>query len=408
MPTSNETECFSAIDWAKDAHAVAVLDATGSELIAREFAHSEEGLRELTATLLAAGARRVALERPDGLLCDRLLAAGLCVVAVHPNKLASARERHSASGKKSDRFDAYVLADLLRTDGHRFPSLRPDGDETKAIRALSRTREDLVKTRVALANQLRAQLEACWAGAAVVFAEVDSPIALAFIARYPSPHDARALGEKRLASFLGRHSYCGRRSPAELLARLRAAPEASCGEVEAEARRQAVLALVAVLGPLVEQIKLLEAELGQAVRTHADGELFGSLFKTKAAVCAAALLGEIGDVRGRYPSAHALAADAGMVPVSKSSGRSRTVSFRWACDKRLRAAVACLADTTRHHHPWAQSVYRRARARGCDHQHAIRILGRAWLRVIWRMWQDRVPYDPSLHRGLQQLNPVGG
>ena len=97
-----------------------------------------------------------------------------------------------------------------------------------------------------------------------------------------------------------------------------------------------------------------------------------------------------------------------MAPVSRSSGRSRVVTFRWACDKRLRNAVACLADTTRHHHPWAGSVYRRARARGCDHPHAIRILGRAWLRVIWRMWQDRVPYDPALHRGLQQLNPAGG
>ena len=113
-------------------------------------------------------------------------------------------------------------------------------------------------------------------------------------------------------------------------------------------------------------------------------------------------------MRERYPSADALAADAGMAPVSKSSGRSRVVSFRFACDKRLRAAVACLADATRHHHPWARSVYWRARARGCEHPHAIRILGRAWLRVIWRMWQDRVPYDPALHRALQQRNPAGG
>jgi len=408
MPELDHRGPFAAVDWAKDAHAVSIVEESGAERLAEQFPNTEAGLRALTGALLEGGVERVAIERPDGLLVDRLLSAGLCVVAVHPNKLASARERHSASGKKSDGFDAFVLADLLRTDGHRFEALRPDGDETRALRALSRTREDLVGARVALANQLRAGLEAFWPGAAVIFAEVDSPIALAFLERYPSPADARRLGVRRLEGFLARHAYCGRRPAVELLARLRGAPEGRSGEAEVEARRQAVLSLVAGLRALVEQIGLLEAEIAGAVRAHADGAIFSSLFRSKATVTAARLIGEIGDVRERYRSADALAADAGMAPVSRSSGRSRVVTFRWACDKRLRNAVACLADTTRHHHPWAGSVYRRARARGCDHPHAIRILGRAWLRVIWRMWQDRVPYDPALHRGLQQLNPAGG
>lgn len=401
-------DVFAAIDWAKDEHAVSIVDRAGAELLARRFAHTEAGLKQLTDVLTRSGATRVALERPDGLLCDRLIAAGIAVVAVHPNRLASARERHVASGKKSDGFDAYVLADLMRTDGHRFRALMPDGDETRALRALSRTREDLVQARVALANQLRAQLEAFWPGAAVIFSEVDSPIALSFIERYPAPEDARRLGPRRLGAFLGRHGYCGRRSPEELLARLRGAPEGAAGEAEVEARRQAVLSLCACLRPIVERIRLLDSEIAACVRQHADGEIFCSLFRSEATVTAARLIAEIGDVRERYPSADALCADAGMVPVAKSSGRSRVVSFRWACDKRLRAAVACLADSTRHHHPWARAVYRRARARGCDHPHAIRILGRAWLRVIWRMWQDRVPYDPALHGGLRRLNPAGG
>lgn len=408
MTEDHHTGPFCAIDWAKDAHAVSIVAERGRELFAGQFAHSEEGVRELIAALREAGTTRVAIERPDGLLVDRLLDAGFGVVAVHPNKLASARERHSASGKKSDGFDAYVLADLLRTDGHRFATLLPDADETRTLRALSRTREDLVKTRVALANQLRAQLESFWPGAAVIFSEIDSPIALAFLERYPSPEDARKLGEKRLAAFLGRHHYCGRRTAAELLARLRGAPEGRGGEAEVEGRRQAVLALVACLRPVVEQIALLESQLAQAVRTHADGAIFTSLFRSDATVTAARLIAEIGDRRERYRSADALAADAGMAPVSKSSGRSRVVTFRWACDKRLRAAVACLADATRHRHPWARHVYRRARARGLEHPHAIRVLGRAWLRVIWRMWQDRVAYDPTMHRGLRELSPTGG
>ena len=117
-----------------------------------------------------------------------------------------------------------MLAELARTDMHRFRLLEPDTDETKALRTLTRTREDLVEQKVALANQLRAQLDAFWPGAKRIFADIDSPIALCFLERYPSPADARSLGTKRLAGFPARNGYSGRRSPEELLARLRSAP----------------------------------------------------------------------------------------------------------------------------------------------------------------------------------------
>src|SRR5438270_13688224 len=117
--------------------------------------------------------------------------------------------RAPAAGK-SDAFDSFVLAELARTDAHRFHALTPNSDETSALRALLRTREDLVAARVALANQLRAQLDAFWPGAKRIFADADSPIGLAFLERYPSPLDARGLGPKRLHAFLARHAYCGR------------------------------------------------------------------------------------------------------------------------------------------------------------------------------------------------------
>ena len=104
-----------------------------------------------------------------------------------------------------------------------------------------------------------------------------------------------------------------------------------------------------------------------------------------------------GDVRERFPSADQLAAEAGAVPVTYQSGKTRSVAFRWACNHRLRQAITCLADNSRHANAWAKSLYQAARARGCDHTHAIRILARAWLRVIWRAWTDRKPYHPSLH-----------
>jgi transposase len=352
---------------------------------------------------------RVAIERPEGLLVDRLLEAGFTVLPVHPNQLKATRPRFEAAGGKSDGFDAFCLAELARTDAHRLRALRPDSDETKALRALTRAREDLVAARVRLANELRAQLEAFWPGAAQVFADVDSQIALAFLERYPSPTDAQGLGVKRLEGFLARNRYSGRRPAAELLERLRQAPQGRAGALESEARRGAVLGLVAALRPIVAQIAELTSQIGGALRAHPDSQVFLPLFRhPKSVITAARLVAEIGDDRSRYPSAEALAADAGMAPVARESGKRRVASFRWACDKRLREAVACLADSTRHHHPWARSVYARARSRGLDHPHAIRVLGRAWLRVLWRCWQDGVPYDPTKHGNLGRLQPAGG
>lgn len=399
----------AGIDWASEVHALCVVGATGEKLVGELFSHDEAGIRELLARMRSLGVGKVAIERPDGLLVDRLLEAGFTVLPVHPNALKATRPRYEAAGGKSDGFDAFCLAELARTDSHRLRELRPDSDETKALRALTRTREDLVGARVRLANELRAQLQSFWPGAAEIFADVDSRIALAFLERYPSPADARGLGAKRLEGFLARNRYCGRRSAAELLDRLRSAPEGRAGSLEAEARRSAVLGLVAALLPIVAQIAELTSQIGGAVRAHPDGQVFLPLFKDpKSVITAARLVAEIGDDRARYPTGEALAADAGMAPVARESGKRKVAAFRWACDKRLREAVACLADSTRHHHPWARSVYARARSRGLDHPHAIRVLGRAWLRVLWRCWQDGVPYDPAKHGNLRRLQPTGG
>jgi transposase len=296
-----------------------------------------------------------------------------------------------------------VLCELARTDSHRFRVLVPDSDETKALRALTRAREDLVHTRVALASQLRAELERFWPAPVGLFCEFDSPISLAFLERYPSPLEARGLGEKRLAAFLARHRYSGRKSAAELLEKLRAAPVGRAGVQEIEARRAIVLALVATLRSLVAKISELTCEIAHRVRAHPDGEIFLSLFKDPdSAICAAILLAEIGDCRERYPTPDALAADAGMSPIAIESGKKKVAGFRYGCDKRLRGATSTLANATRKWHPWAAAHYARARARGHDHPRAIRTLGRAWCRVIWRCWQDRRPYDPARHRRLQQ------
>jgi transposase len=394
---------YAGVDWASEKHDVLISDGAGEELLAATFAHDEAGLRALCRQLVRLEVGLVAIERPDGVLVERLLDAGLRVIALHPNQVAATRSRFRASGGKSDRFDAYVLCELARTDHHRFRILEPDSDRTKALRALSRAREDLVQTRAALCNQLRAELERFWPGPIGLFSDLDSPISLAFLGRYPSPIEARRLGEKRLEAFLAGEHYCGRQKPGGLLSKLKAAPQGRAGELEVQARRQLVLGYVTALKPIVAQIKTLERQIAHALAEHPDGHIFRSLFRDpNTVVSAATMLAEIGDCRARYPHRDALAGDAGQAPVAVESGKRKVACFRWACNKRLRSAFCTLADSTRHWHPWAADHYARQIAAGHDHQRAIRTLGRAWCRIVWQCWRDGVPYDPARHRSLQQ------
>jgi transposase len=249
------------------------------------------------------------------------------VVAVHPNQVTASRPRYSIAGGKSDSFDSFVLAELARTVSHRFRVLEPDSDQTKALRSMTRARESLVRTRVGLANQLRDQLACFWPGASKVFCSVDSQIALAFLRRYPTPVDARGLGEQRLAAFLKRHSYTGRKPARELLERLRNGAEGRAGELEMVARRQIVLAPVCALEPIVARTSELTIEIRHALEAHPDRRTFRSLFIAPDSwLCAATMLAEIGDCRDRYPSYRTLAADAGQCPVAVESGKPNTPS----------------------------------------------------------------------------------
>ena len=409
MTTDTSGDVFAGLDWAVHTHAVCVIDAAGAVRDRFEITHDRAGLAELMRCLARFGTSvRIAIERPSGLIVDALVEAGHQVFAIHPNAVKASRPRYRSHGGKCDASDVYLLADLLRTDGHRWTALSPQSDSIRAPRALVRSRDDLVAARVAMGNQLHSTLEAFWPGAACVFADITSPIGLAFLKRYPSPVSAARLSEAQLRRFCRTQHYSGRRSPAELLARLHAAAQGLTGELTAESMAQVVRSLVAVLDPLVTQISELTRRIERFVASLPDGQIIMS-FPRAGRVCAAQILAELGDVRERFPSPQRLAAEAGAVPVTYQSGKTRSVTFRWACNHRLRQAITCMADNSRHANAWAHATYAAAQARGCDHPHAIRILARAWLRVIWRAWTDRKPYDPALHLfALKQALNEGG
>jgi len=396
---------FTGIDWASAEHAVCVLDAAGKITARFTIKHSAEGIASLVRRLARYGdpaGLPVAIERPSGRLAGLLLEAGHPVVPVSPNAIKTWREGEVLSGAKSDAGDAAVIAGYLRLRYHRLAPAAPYCDETRALRAAVRTREDLVQMRVAATNQLSALLEAHWPGARAVFADVESPISLEFLTRYPTPAAARHLGHKRMAAFLVKHGYSGRRPAAQLLARLHGAPAGTAGRALTEALQDAVLAVVAVLRALNGAVKDLDRSVAAHLGEHPDGPVFTSLPRP-GQINAAQMLAEWGDCRPAYDGPDCVAALAGVTPVTKQSGKYRGVEFRWACNKRFRRAVTTFAGNSRHASPWAAQIYAEARAAGKDHPHATRILARAWIRVIWPCWVNGVPYDPARHRAAAAL-----
>jgi transposase len=401
LPAVPQGGVTAGIDWASTDHAVCVADAAGSAVARFTVQHTAAGLAELVRRLRKAGAAEAAIERGDGPVVDALLDAGLTVVVITPNQVKNLRSRYGSAGNKDDRFDAYVLADTLRTDRARLRPLEPDSPATVTLRSAVRARRDLVAHRVAACNQLRAHLQGCFPGAVGLFARLDSPVSLAFLARFGCQDAADRLSPRRMSAWLKSQGYSGRQDPAGLHRKLTAAPRGAAGETGA-AQAHITRALLAVLASLVEQIKALEAQIAAQLAQHADAHVFTSLPRS-GTVRAARLLAEIGDCRARFPTPESLICAAGVAPSTRQSGKTKVVTFRWAADKQLRDAACDFAGDSRRASPWAARLYDDATARGKDHPHATRILARAWLYVIWHCWQDGLAYDPARHNALQRI-----
>ena len=280
---------FAGIDWATKTHAVCVVDQDGGIRARFEVTNTGKSFAGLVRRLVRLAVAGVAIERPDGPLVQAMLDAGLRVVVITPRQVKALPSRYSAAGAKSDPGDAYVLADALRTDGHRLAALTPDSDQTRVLQALSRTRKDLVKARVALCNQLSAQLERCFPGAVGLFARLDSKVAIAFLRRYPTSA-AAGLDAATLAACLRRIGYCGRRPVADLLGRLTGAPTAGISPLEQTGRAVCVTSLLDAIEVLAGREAELQAEIVERLELHADRQVFVHLPKAGHGVRAARLL----------------------------------------------------------------------------------------------------------------------
>ena len=391
----------AGLDWAKDDHVVCIVDPDGEVLDRFTVAHTAAGLKNLVRRLLAADVLEIGIERGDGPVVEALLATELTVLVISPNQVKNLRSRYGSAGNKDDRFDAYVLADVVRTDRRRLTPLTRSSPTTRALRASVRARRDLVEHRVAAANQLRAHLQVAFPGLVDLFSSLDSAVSLAFIERFTTQAKADWLSPLRMGEWLKKQGYSGKVDPATLHQRILAAPRGTT-DADAETHAAVTLAFAAVLRALNTQIDTLARNITEQLEIHPDAHIVTSLPRS-GMLRAARLLAEIGDARGRFPTAESLACLAGVAPSTRQSGKVKAVTFRWSADKELRDALCDFAGDCRRANPWADDLYNRARARGHDHPHAVRILGRAWANIIWRCWQDGVAYNPDRHNALQRV-----
>lgn len=391
---------FVGFDWASDHHDVVVVDRDGR--IAEDFRIDDtaEGWQRLRKTLGAYPHPAVVIETSSGSVVERLLEAGYAVYPVNPHAAKRYRERKAPSGTKTDRLDAWSLADALRMDGQTWRSLKPADPLTAELRLLCRDEMALIEQRTALICQLRAALGEYYPTALEAFDDWTLPSAWAFVEGFATPEALVKAGKRKWEKFLHVHKLY-RPETYEKRLGLFARAQSFCGSAATtQAKSMLAVAVAAQLRVLQGHLDKFRERIQELFKQHPDHALFGSLPGTGDKL-APRLLAELGDDRGRFDSPEALQCYAGTAPISFQSGQIRKACFRRACQKGLRQTVHLWANLSRMKCPWAETYYQKKREQGQGHACALRCLGQRWLKILWKMWQSGTRYDAELHQRNQ-------
>jgi len=380
---------YIGIDWADTSHQIAILTADGQCISEFAIEHTRHDVSKLCQQLELLAPVQVSIERPDGLLVDQLLEAGLEIYVIPPRIASHRRPRKS----KDDRGDAYLLAHLLRTGDKDCRRLQRHGSTVATLRQLLQAFEQLQRQQVRISNQLRQIVKQYYPVLLSMFSNVATNISLAFLEAYPNPHDAQQLTYIELERFLKTHRYTHMRRLDTIYQCLhKSSLEATVWRgfsVHAQA-------LLPVLRLLNQQITQLKREIRDTFAQHPEAEWWQSL-PGSGELTSPRLLAWIGDNRSVFPTAAVLQARAGTVPVTRRSGKSHAVRFRWACDKTLRKALVDFARNSIEHSGWARSYYFDQLERGHDKPRAMRGLANRWAQIIWTIWSRRETYNEALH-----------
>lgn len=390
---------YLGVDWGDRTHAVAVGDEGGARVAEMKVEESVEGMAEFGRWLDERRCEGIelwaAIEKGEGRIVDFLLDHRVRVFAINPKAVDRARDRFRQSGSKSDPFDAWVLCEFLRTDHMHLRALRPNSEQAQELKILTRDHQRLVRHKTRLLNQLEVTLKEYYVRPVEAFGALDTPMALDFLKQYPTPQALGRLSLKAWRRFAREHRLTEKRS-SELWEKL-SQGQLSVPEHVVRAKAQLMGVLVEELEVLVRAVQKYGEKVERFFASMPAAELTKKLPGGKSGTMMPTLWAQLGDAEGRWESFGHLQAHAGTVPVTKKSGKSEVVHFRYACNKEMRHAVYLLAFVSLRQSEWALAYYRKQRERGHSHHQALRALGAKWLKILFVVWRDRVPYDENHH-----------
>jgi transposase len=398
MKAWKEITYYGGFDWARDHHDVVIVDRRGQMVADFAIEHTAEGWQRWREQVAALEAENLAvcLETSQGMVVEQLLESGVTVYPIAPVSSKAYRERKAPSGTKTDRLDAWSLADALRLDGHSWKALAKEDPLIAELRLLCRDEIALIEERTALLNQLQSALQEYYPAALEAFEDWTLPAAWAFVEVFPTPAALAGAGKRKWEKFLHVDKLARPQTDAKGLEIFARGSELAAGEALTGSKSRLALARIRMLRVLQHQIEAYRAEIEKLFAQHPDHHLFGSLPGAGPKI-APRLLGEIGSDRARFDDPSALQALAGTAPVSYQSGQIHKVYLRRHCNKSLRATIHLWANLSRRASPWAALYYQTLRTRGKSHASALRSLGQRWLKILWKIWQTRRSYDPDLH-----------
>ena len=391
---------YLGVDWSDEFHQVWVSDPEGKKVMEKKVLENVEGLAEFGRWLDESRAKGIELwasiEKPAGRIVDFLLDHGVVVYPVNPKALDRVRDRFRMSQSKSDSFDAYVLAEFLRTDHAHLRALEPSSEQAQELKLLTRDHHRLGRHKTRILNLLGRTLKEYYPRPLEVFGDLESKIALDFLTQYPTPQALSNLKRREWNRFAKREHHLAEARCKELWDNLNT-PQLKVPDHVVRAKAQLLTVLVVQLKTLIQAVETYSERVKSFFASMPAAELVHSLPGGKSGTTLPMLWAELGDVKSRWESFKHLQAEAGVVPVTKSSGKSSYVQFRFSCNKHMRYAAYWFAFVSLNRSEWANKYYRDQRARGKSHHQALRALGAKWLKIIFVMWRDHKPYDENYH-----------
>jgi transposase len=387
------------IDWADEQHDVSIYDVRSGKQEALVIRQTPEALQEWLGQLRSryeGGYVAIVLEQGRGGLLNALMGCEFLVLyIVNPKSLSSFREAFYGSGATSDPVDAELMRDMVRQNPGRFRAWRPDDVPTRSLRLLTEGRRNLVHQSTALTNQLTALLKGCYPQALAWVGALDTAWACDFLERWPTLQSLQASSRRQILRFYEKHPRAAL-EVAEQLKRIQDARPLTQDEAVLESSALMVRALVRQLRPLLVSIADFDQKITAIFRKHPDRPIFES-FPGAGAALAPRLTAAFGTDRDRFQAATEMQELAGIAPVTEMSGKKSFVHWRYACPKFMRQTFQEFADHSRRWCKWARAHYELLRRRGKSHNAAVRALAYKWIRILFRCWKDRQPYQDDVY-----------